>query len=74
MRELGKWMEPMHTKAKHTPILAPLALKFCSDFLVVFYSESVRENRSAMLSRKLLCERAKRIMRRTASDFSVCGL
>ena len=74
MIELGKWMEPMHTKAKQTPILAPFALKFCSDFLVVFCSESVREKRSAMLSRKLLYDRPKRIIRRIAIDFSVCGL
>ena len=71
MIELGKWIEPMTTKAKHTPILAPFDLKFCSDFLVVSYSESVREKRSAMLSRKLLCERAKRRMSRIANDFSV---
>ena len=71
MIELGKWIEPMHTKAKHTPILAPLDLKFCSDFLVVFYPESVREKRSAMCSRKLLCDRANRRMSRIAIDFRV---
>ena len=71
MIELGKWIEPMTTKAKHTPMLAPFDLKFCSDFLAVSCPESVREKRSAMFSRKLLYERVKRRMSRIANDFSV---
>ena len=69
MIEFGKWIEPIMTKAKQAPTIAPFFLKFCSEFFA--FSYSVEERFSAMSSRKSLCERMHRVNRRVATESKV---